>query len=109
MFTKDSMKYSFGEGMSKTLPGLSNFYMTGQWVEPGGGVPTSAISARKLIKWLCKQDGQKFDERVKSSHPSVLAGAPFIARLSGRSHERTPLGQRPPQPLHQPAKAANHT
>jgi hypothetical protein len=34
--------------------------MAGQWVEPGGGVPTSAISARKLIKRLCKQDGQRF-------------------------------------------------
>jgi phytoene dehydrogenase-like protein len=60
MFTKESMKYAFGEGMSKTLPGLGNFYMAGQWVEPGGGVPTSAISARKLIKRLCKQDGRKF-------------------------------------------------
>jgi phytoene dehydrogenase-like protein len=60
MFTKDTLKYSFGEGMSKTLPGLSRFYMVGQWVEPGGGVPTSAISARKLVKRLCKQDGRKF-------------------------------------------------
>jgi phytoene dehydrogenase-like protein len=60
MFTKDTMKYAFGAGMSKTLPGLGNFYMVGQWVEPGGGVPTSAISARKLVKRLCKQDGKKF-------------------------------------------------
>jgi phytoene dehydrogenase-like protein len=42
------------------LPGLGSFYMVGQWVEPGGGVPTSAISARKLIKRLCKQDGKRF-------------------------------------------------
>jgi phytoene dehydrogenase-like protein len=60
MFTKDTLKYAFGQGMSKTLPGLGNFYMAGQWVEPGGGVPTSAISARKLVKRLCKQDGKKF-------------------------------------------------
>jgi phytoene dehydrogenase-like protein len=60
MFTKDSLRYSFGEGMPKTLPGLSGFYMVGQWVEPGGGVPTSAISARKLVKRICKQDGRKF-------------------------------------------------
>ena len=26
--------------MSQTIPGLKNFYMCGQWVEPGGGLPT---------------------------------------------------------------------
>ncbi len=28
--------------MSQTLPGLENFYMCGQWVEPGGGLPTGS-------------------------------------------------------------------
>jgi phytoene dehydrogenase-like protein len=46
--------------MSQTLPGLENFYMCGQWVEPGGGLPTSVMSAKRLIKKLCKEDGQKF-------------------------------------------------
>jgi phytoene dehydrogenase-like protein len=35
--------------MSKTLPGLKNFYMAGQWVEPGGGVPTAAMSGRIVL------------------------------------------------------------
>lgn len=46
--------------MSQTIPGLSNFYMCGQWVEPGGGLPTSIMSAKRLIKKICKEDGVKF-------------------------------------------------
>jgi len=46
--------------MSKTLPGLNNFYMVGQWVEPGGGLPPAAYSGRNLIQILCKRDRRKF-------------------------------------------------
>jgi len=46
--------------MSQTLPGLGNFYMCGQWVEPGGGLPTALISAKRLMKKICKEDGVKF-------------------------------------------------
>jgi phytoene dehydrogenase-like protein len=46
--------------MSQSLPGLSNFYMCGQWVEPGGGLPTGVMSGRRLIKALCKDDHRKF-------------------------------------------------
>ena len=46
--------------MSKTLPGLKNFYMAGQWVEPGGGVPTAALSGRNVMQILCKRDRKKF-------------------------------------------------
>jgi len=48
------------KGMDKTLPGLKNFYMAGQWVEVGGGVPTAAMSGRKLLGTLCKLDKKKF-------------------------------------------------
>ena len=41
--------------MSRTLPGLKDFYMAGQWVEPGGGVPTAAMSGRNVIQILCKK------------------------------------------------------
>lgn len=44
----------------KTLPGLSNFYMAGQWVEPGGGIPPALYSGRNLVQILCKQDGKPF-------------------------------------------------
>ncbi len=46
--------------MSQSLPGLKNFYMCGQWVEPGGGLPTSIMSGRRLIKKLCGEDHRKF-------------------------------------------------
>jgi len=46
--------------MSKTLPGLNNFYMVGQWVEPGGGLPPAAYSGRNLIQIICKGDRRKF-------------------------------------------------
>jgi phytoene dehydrogenase-like protein len=44
----------------KTLAGLSNFYMAGQWVAPGGGVPPSLYSGRHVIQILCRQDGKPF-------------------------------------------------
>lgn len=42
------------------LPGLANFYMAGQWVMPGGGLPGGLMSARAAIRDLCAQDGVHF-------------------------------------------------
>jgi phytoene dehydrogenase-like protein len=50
--------------MSQTVPGLDRFYMCGQWVEPGGGLPTGVMSARRLLKAICKDDGKKFETSV---------------------------------------------
>lgn len=50
--------------MSKTLPGLDNFYMAGQWVEPGGGVPAVAVSGRNVIQLICKRDKKPFMTRL---------------------------------------------
>jgi phytoene dehydrogenase-like protein len=49
-----------GRGMEKALPGLANFYMAGQWVEPGGGVSASALSGRRVVSMLCKKERKKF-------------------------------------------------
>jgi len=46
--------------LPKTLPGLDNFYMAGQWVMPGGGIPPCLYSARHVIQILCRQDGKRF-------------------------------------------------
>jgi phytoene dehydrogenase-like protein len=47
--------------MPQTIPGLKNFYMCGQWVEPGGGLPTSIMSGRRLFKkTICREDGIRF-------------------------------------------------
>ena len=52
--------WNFGQVMKKTLPGLSNFYMAGQWVEPGGGLPAVAMSGRNVIQIICKKEKRTF-------------------------------------------------
>jgi phytoene dehydrogenase-like protein len=51
--------------ISKTLPGLDNFYMVGQWVNPGGGLPSGVMTGRHVAQILCRRDGKKF----KASEP----------------------------------------
>jgi phytoene dehydrogenase-like protein len=55
---------TFNLRMSKTLPGLENFYMAGQWVEPGGGLPLVAVSGRYVTQIICKRDNRPFVTRV---------------------------------------------
>jgi phytoene dehydrogenase-like protein len=52
--------WSYNTSMSKTLPGLDNFYMAGQWVNPGGGMPTAAMSGRHTVQMICKKDKKPF-------------------------------------------------
>jgi phytoene dehydrogenase-like protein len=46
--------------MDRTLPGLENFYMAGQWVSPGGGVSSCLISGRQAIQVICHREGRPF-------------------------------------------------
>ncbi|UCG70183.1 MAG: NAD(P)/FAD-dependent oxidoreductase [Thermoplasmata archaeon] len=46
--------------MSQILPGLSNFYMAGQWVRPGGSIPAVAMSGRHAIQIICAKDKKEF-------------------------------------------------
>ena len=46
--------------MEKTLPGLANFWMAGQWVMPGGGLPTALLAGRQVIQLICHSDGRAF-------------------------------------------------
>jgi phytoene desaturase len=46
--------------IERTLPGLSNFYMAGQWVMPGGGVPPCLYSGRHAVQLLCRREGKPF-------------------------------------------------
>jgi phytoene dehydrogenase-like protein len=48
------------QSLKKTLPGLDNFYMIGQWIEVGGGVPSSLMSGRNVTQIICKKDKKKF-------------------------------------------------
>jgi phytoene dehydrogenase-like protein len=56
MITPDALKSQ----VERTLPGLSNFYMAGQWVMPGGGVPPCLFSGRHVAQLLCKRDRKVF-------------------------------------------------
>jgi phytoene dehydrogenase-like protein len=60
LITTETFGIVMGKGMDKTLPGLDGFYMCGQWVEPGGGVSTAAVSGKIAIKTICKKDRKKF-------------------------------------------------
>jgi phytoene dehydrogenase-like protein len=59
LLTKETMTMMI-QGMPKTLPKLDNFYMAGQWVEPGGSVPICAMSGRNAMQLICAADGRPF-------------------------------------------------
>jgi phytoene dehydrogenase-like protein len=46
-----------------TLPGLRQFLMVGQWVSPGGGLPSGIMTGRAAIQVMCKQDRVPFTPR----------------------------------------------
>ncbi len=46
--------------VKKTLPGLSNFWLSGMWVMPPGGVPVGAKTSRDIIQLICRKENQKF-------------------------------------------------
>ena len=54
---------AFGKGWELTLPGLSNFYMVGQWATSAGSLFSNALSGRTAIKSLCRQQGKKFTQQ----------------------------------------------
>ena len=56
--------------LPNTLPGLQRFVMIGQWIMPGGGLPSGPMTARPAIKAICKHDHVHFDVRPQP----VLAG-----------------------------------
>lgn len=50
---------SFFLELPMTLPGLTRFYMAGQWVVGGGGIPGGIKSGRKAVQSMCKEFGIK--------------------------------------------------
>ena len=55
----------FGAGR-QTLPGLRRFFMVGQWVQQGGGLPAGLMTARSAIQALRRQDGVPFSPGTAS-------------------------------------------
>jgi phytoene dehydrogenase-like protein len=48
------------QGLSRQLPGLKHFYMTGQWALGSLGIPNVAMDGRNVIKAICKADRRGF-------------------------------------------------
>jgi len=53
-------KHNMMKSLKMQLPKLKNFYMAGQWLYPGGGLPPSAQSGKWVIQLICKKEKQKF-------------------------------------------------
>lgn len=58
--------------LPNTLPGLKQFMMVGQWVMPGGGLPSGPITARPAIKSICRLDHVPFDLKVAELDPVAV-------------------------------------
>jgi phytoene dehydrogenase-like protein len=56
--TPKSVRYA----IPNRLPGLDNFYMAGQWVRAGGGIPTGVQMGREAVIRICKEDGVRFHD-----------------------------------------------
>jgi len=67
--------------IKKTLPGLAGFYMAGQWVEPGGGVPTALMSGRQVTQLICADERRPFLVPVASGSPDIRSSADGAQRL----------------------------
>jgi phytoene dehydrogenase-like protein len=44
----------------KKLSGLSNFFMTGQWTNPPGGLSSALLAGRNIVQIICNKDKKKF-------------------------------------------------
>ena len=53
-------KENMMKALDMTLPKLKNFYMAGQWLFPGGGLPPSAQTGKWVVQIICKKEKQTF-------------------------------------------------
>jgi phytoene dehydrogenase-like protein len=50
--------------LPSALPGLRRFLMVGQWVMPGGGLPSGLLTARAAVQAICRRDRTRFPENL---------------------------------------------
>jgi phytoene dehydrogenase-like protein len=55
-----------------TLPGLHNFYFTGQWATSAGALIMNALSGKTAIQTICKNNGRKFTTQARQQ--TVVGG-----------------------------------
>jgi phytoene dehydrogenase-like protein len=48
------------DNLKPQLPGLKGFYMAGQWLFPGGGLPPAGQSGKWAVQLICKKEKQEF-------------------------------------------------
>ena len=53
-------KENMMKSIDMTLPKLQNFYMAGQWLIPGGGLPPSAQTGKWVVQLICRKEKQNF-------------------------------------------------
>ena len=44
------------DNIEPALPGLKRFYMAGQWLFPGGGLPPAGQSGKWAVQYICKDE-----------------------------------------------------
>lgn len=49
-----------GTTLPRTLKGVPNFFFTGQWLSPAGGLPRAIVMGRQLAQRICAHDGRAF-------------------------------------------------
>jgi phytoene dehydrogenase-like protein len=77
-----------GEGMRmlpNSLPGLKQFMMVGQWIMPGGGLPSGPMTARPTIKSICRTDHVQFSVEEPPAVGPTAPSAPD-AELTASRH-----------------------
>jgi phytoene dehydrogenase-like protein len=55
----------FTAKVKRTLSGLDNFFMAGQWVVPGGGVIPTLVSGKHAARLMCRRDDKLFRTSIQ--------------------------------------------
>jgi len=61
------------------LPGLKDFYMAGQWVSPGGGLPSGLMTPKSVSQMICRDHRRRWkaawtQDRVPAYVPEFVIG-----------------------------------
>ena len=59
--------------ISKTLPGLKNFYLIGQWTQVGGGLPVGAFGGRAELMDQIAPEGPVYQAGTLSGNPVAMS------------------------------------
>jgi phytoene dehydrogenase-like protein len=59
---RNVLDFIFGLNRMYTLPGLDNFFFTGQWVTSMGSLFSNALTGKTVVQKICKQCGVNFTE-----------------------------------------------